>query len=301
MPGYARYQKMAREIPTAVKSGALSVTWKDGQTFEYARAGKRYRYDVLAKSATEIGTAAESEPAAAADGAAGPSAAGRWTPRIARPEAEGLLPRPQPVAERRLPAATRSRSRRTAARRHASSTAPRAGCTARSCRRRPRCGGRPTAEARVLPVRREAGTRLSPPARSDQGAEHGRHRSLSEGRRAESRRRSVRVRRGREEDDADRRARRQAVRQLRGRPLRLPRRLVARRQRAAVQPHQPPAEHPRARRREPRDRRDARRPARGVADRLDREQPGHAVPEGRPARSSGNRSATAGRTCTSTI
>jgi dipeptidyl-peptidase 4 len=73
MPGYARYEKMAKEIPTAVKSGALSVTWKDGQTFEYARAGKRYRYDVIVKSATEIGTAAELEPAGRGGRGAGPA------------------------------------------------------------------------------------------------------------------------------------------------------------------------------------------------------------------------------------
>ena len=56
-------------------------------------------------------------------------------------------------------------------------------------------------EDRVLPVRREAGPRLSPPARSDQGPEQGRRRSLSEGGRAEPRRRSVRVRRRHEEVD----------------------------------------------------------------------------------------------------
>ena len=57
MPGYEKYAKMAREIPTAVKAGALSVTWKDGKTFEYVRDGKLYRYDVAAKFATEIGGA----------------------------------------------------------------------------------------------------------------------------------------------------------------------------------------------------------------------------------------------------
>ena len=41
-----------------------------------------------------------------------------------------------------------------------------------------------------------------------------------------------------------RRARRQAVRQRRRRPLRLPRGVVARRQGTAVHPHEPPAEHP---------------------------------------------------------
>ena len=55
----------------------------------------------------------------------------------------------------------------------------------------------------------------------------------------------------------DRRPRRQAVRQHGGRPLRVPRRVVARRQRAALQPHQPPAEHDGARGRESGDRRDA--------------------------------------------
>ena len=61
MPGYAAYQKVSREIPSAVKSGALTVTWKDGQTFEYVRDGKRYRYDVATKSATEIAAAAGQE------------------------------------------------------------------------------------------------------------------------------------------------------------------------------------------------------------------------------------------------
>jgi dipeptidyl-peptidase-4 len=61
MPGYAAYQKISREIPSAVKSGALTVTWKDGQTFEYVRDGKRYRYDVATKSATEIAAAAGQE------------------------------------------------------------------------------------------------------------------------------------------------------------------------------------------------------------------------------------------------
>jgi dipeptidyl-peptidase 4 len=61
MPGYARFEKIAREIPTAVRSGALNVTWKDAQTFEYAHDGKRYRYDVATKSATEIAAAPAQE------------------------------------------------------------------------------------------------------------------------------------------------------------------------------------------------------------------------------------------------
>ena len=55
MPGYTQYDRMSREIPAAVKSGALAVTWTSGHTFEYARDGKRYRYDVLTKSAAELG------------------------------------------------------------------------------------------------------------------------------------------------------------------------------------------------------------------------------------------------------
>ena len=83
--------------------------------------------------------------------------------------------------------------------------------------------------------------------------------------------------------DAGRRPRRQAVRQRRGRPLRLSRRVVRRRPRAAVPPHQPPAEHHGARRRQPGDRRVPRRAARGVADRLARRRAADAVPRRRPA------------------
>jgi dipeptidyl-peptidase-4 len=61
MPGYAQYEKMARELPDAVKSGALGVSWKTGNTFEYVRDGKLYRYDIAAHSATEAGPAAAGE------------------------------------------------------------------------------------------------------------------------------------------------------------------------------------------------------------------------------------------------
>ena len=55
MPGYAQYQRMAREIPTAVKSGALSATWTgDGKALEYTRDGKRYRWDVATRHATDL-------------------------------------------------------------------------------------------------------------------------------------------------------------------------------------------------------------------------------------------------------
>lgn len=57
MPGYAQYQKMAKEIPGAVRGGALTVAWKDIATFEYVREGKQYRYNVATRAATEIGDA----------------------------------------------------------------------------------------------------------------------------------------------------------------------------------------------------------------------------------------------------
>ena len=56
MPGFPQYQKIAQESRDAVKTGALTVTWKDGKTFEYTRDGKRYAYDVAAKAASELAT-----------------------------------------------------------------------------------------------------------------------------------------------------------------------------------------------------------------------------------------------------
>ncbi len=56
MPGYDRFEKMSREIPGSVKLGSLAVRWKDdGSSFEYTSNGRQYRYDVAAKTATEIG------------------------------------------------------------------------------------------------------------------------------------------------------------------------------------------------------------------------------------------------------
>jgi dipeptidyl-peptidase-4 len=72
MPGYEQHQRMSREIPTAIKTGALAVTWKNGTTFEYPRDGKIYRYDVTTKSATEVSAAPE-PVARAGRGATGPA------------------------------------------------------------------------------------------------------------------------------------------------------------------------------------------------------------------------------------
>src|SRR5258708_29532766 len=58
MPGYDQFQKMSPQIPGSVKLGALAARWKDdGSSFEYVWNGKRYRYDVATKHATELGDA----------------------------------------------------------------------------------------------------------------------------------------------------------------------------------------------------------------------------------------------------
>ncbi len=60
MPGYEQYQKRSREIPGSVKLGSLAVTWADdGRSFEYAKDGKRYRFDMATRQAMPIGDAPE--------------------------------------------------------------------------------------------------------------------------------------------------------------------------------------------------------------------------------------------------
>jgi dipeptidyl-peptidase 4 len=55
MPGYEAYRAMAAQIPGAIRSGALTVTWLDGgRAFEYEHNGTRYRYDVARRRAVEI-------------------------------------------------------------------------------------------------------------------------------------------------------------------------------------------------------------------------------------------------------
>jgi dipeptidyl-peptidase-4 len=57
-PGYERYQKMVKEMPGALKTGALQVKWAaDGKSFEYTRDGKAWKYDVAKKAAVAIGDA----------------------------------------------------------------------------------------------------------------------------------------------------------------------------------------------------------------------------------------------------
>src|SRR5262245_52738330 len=47
MPGYENYQKMVKQLPGAVKSGAILVTWKDGgKALEYRHDGNLIRFDI---------------------------------------------------------------------------------------------------------------------------------------------------------------------------------------------------------------------------------------------------------------
>lgn len=55
MPGYDQFTKMSRELPTAVKSGALTTSWVDsGKALEYSVNGQRLRFDVATKKVSEV-------------------------------------------------------------------------------------------------------------------------------------------------------------------------------------------------------------------------------------------------------
>ncbi len=78
MPGYARYEKMSRVIPSAAKLGSLIVTWSpDGRTFEYRKDGKIYRYDVARRRAVEAGAAPAEAPRGGRPGV-GPVRGRQW-------------------------------------------------------------------------------------------------------------------------------------------------------------------------------------------------------------------------------
>jgi dipeptidyl-peptidase-4 len=63
MPGYDQYQRVAREIPGSVRSGALRVTWKEGgKAFEYRKEGKSFRYDVSTRRTAEVQAAGAGDP-----------------------------------------------------------------------------------------------------------------------------------------------------------------------------------------------------------------------------------------------
>jgi len=58
MPGYEQWRRVAPQINSSFKTGALTASWADdGRTFEYNRDGRRFRYDVARRTATDIGAA----------------------------------------------------------------------------------------------------------------------------------------------------------------------------------------------------------------------------------------------------
>ncbi len=60
LPGYDQFQRVSRDIPTAVTSGALDATWVDARTLEYVRDGKRYRFEPGSRTTEEVSAASAS-------------------------------------------------------------------------------------------------------------------------------------------------------------------------------------------------------------------------------------------------
>lgn len=57
-PGYARYERITKELPKAIKYGTLAAQWKDdGKALEFKKDGKLYRYDIAARDMKEIAAA----------------------------------------------------------------------------------------------------------------------------------------------------------------------------------------------------------------------------------------------------
>ena len=80
MPGYLNYDRMRQQSSNAVTMGSLNVTWKDeGKAFEFARSGKRWRYDISGGTSTEL----TNQPAR---GPSSNSTAERRTNRVSRAE-----------------------------------------------------------------------------------------------------------------------------------------------------------------------------------------------------------------------
>ena len=61
MSGYERYQAVATQIPGSIKTGAVSVNWRDERSFEYTLDGKFYRFDLSSRRATQMDPPRESE------------------------------------------------------------------------------------------------------------------------------------------------------------------------------------------------------------------------------------------------
>ena len=74
MPGYAQFQKVSPQLNGVVRSGAINGTWSaDSGSVEYVLDGKRYRFDVATRNATDLGPVAEANGAAGRGGRGGGS------------------------------------------------------------------------------------------------------------------------------------------------------------------------------------------------------------------------------------
>jgi dipeptidyl-peptidase-4 len=87
MPGYEQNQRMGKALQGAVKSGAVSAAWKDdSKSFDYARDGKLYRYDVATKQAVEVGPAPAAGPGGMGPRGQGGPARGRQAETAESPD-----------------------------------------------------------------------------------------------------------------------------------------------------------------------------------------------------------------------
>jgi len=85
LPGYERAARFTREAPTSVRGGTLLASWAaDSQSFEYDRLGRRYRYEIESKRATEIPVAPGAD--AAERGQAHPPERGRQLTSAVSPD-----------------------------------------------------------------------------------------------------------------------------------------------------------------------------------------------------------------------
>ena len=106
MPGYDQYQKMSKEVTGAVKPGALSVTWKDAADLR-VREGRqdvpvrRRRRRLPPRRDRRRSRRRPGRPGRARRHADGRTRPAGGVHDVARRQAEGVLPRSQPLAERR--------------------------------------------------------------------------------------------------------------------------------------------------------------------------------------------------------
>ncbi len=58
MPGYEQWRQVGGQISNAMQPGSITATWADdSRSFEYNRDGRRLRYDIARRTATDIGAA----------------------------------------------------------------------------------------------------------------------------------------------------------------------------------------------------------------------------------------------------